>query len=159
MTFASPVELPSSGVFAVYRGREYSFIVVDKDAVWLEMDRADYQSFPHEDVLEWRDPAAPTLGVVVPARVVSRFFSRGMRARWFGEPVSFWVVDEESVEIHYDRDPRLAELMGLKGNQYDGFKAVVPFSELTDVEVVVTERSVYGWYGLDAEEPETGDGE
>lgn len=65
---------------------------------------------------------------------ISRFFSRGMSARWFGEPVGFSVVDTETAEIYYDRDPRLAELMGLKGNQYDGFRAHVPFVELQDIE-------------------------
>ena len=143
------VNLPASGQFAVYRGNEFSYIVSSRDAVWLEMDRADFDQFPADDVLKWGDPQSRGLGVRVPASTISRFFSRGMRARWFGEPVDFSVVDTETVEIYYYRDPRLAELMGWKGNQYDGFLAHVPFAELQDIEVIITPRSVYDWWGTD----------
>ena len=144
-----PVNLPAWGQFAVYRGKEYPYSVSSREAVWLRMDRADFDQFPADDVLKWGDPQSRGLGVRVPASTISRFFSRGMRARGFGEPVGFSVVDTETVEIYYDRDPRLAELMGLKGNQYDGFRAHVPFAELQDIEVIITPRSVYDWWGTD----------
>ena len=144
-----PVNLPAWGQFAVYRGKEYPYSASSREAVWLRMDRADFDQFPADDVLEWGDPQSRGLGVLVPASTISRFFSRGMSARWFGEPVGFSVVDTETVEIYYDRDPRLAELMGLKGNQYDGFRAHVPFAELQDIEVIVTPHPVYDWWGTD----------
>ena len=76
-----PVNLPASGQFAVYRGKEFSYIVSSRDAVWLEMDRADFDQFPADDVLEWGDPQSRGLGVRVPVSTISRFFSRGMSAR------------------------------------------------------------------------------
>lgn len=149
MQYTSALNLPPVNQFAVYRDREFPYGVVSPDVVWLEMDRADYLSFPRDDLIKKTSAESSRLGVDVPKRVISRFFSRELRARWFGEPVSFFGLDEETVEIYYDRNPRLAELMGLKGNQYDGFRAHVPFAELQDIEVIITPRSVYDWWGTD----------
>jgi hypothetical protein len=148
---SSTAGLRSWGQFAVVGGREFPYIVQSHpphqaaDAILLLLDPQEVALFAPEKVTQ----SGGRYSVRVPVRDVARFFSRGHTARWYGEEVGVVVVDDQHVRVVYDRDPRLAELMGLEGNQYDGFTAVVPVSELTELVEVVTPHGVGDWYGYD----------
>lgn len=156
VVFASPGDLRPRGQFAVYEGREFPFSSGPTDGqepprvVYLHMQGSELASFPPGDVVEMSRPDVPRPNVGVPMARVARFYTRGHLARWFGEDVGVMeVIDEDRVRIMYDRDPRLAELMGMVGSQYDGYWADVPFTELDDVQEVVRPIMVYGWPGYD----------
>lgn len=140
----SPAALPPSGWFAVVDGTQYRarFGTDDEHGYLLQMDRADWEAFRSPAEIRRSPAEARTLWVKVAPGAVQRYFSRRLAATWYGEPVFFEVIDPDTVRVHYDRDPRLAQLMGMQGSQYEGFTADVPFTELVDVRVVEEDEAV-----------------
>ncbi|WP_225752714.1 hypothetical protein [Actinotalea sp. Marseille-Q4924] len=140
----SPAALPPSGWFAVVDGTEYRarFGTDHEHGYLLQMDRADWEVFRSAAEIRRSPAEARNLWVKVAPDAVERYFSRRLAATWFGEPVRFEVIDPDTVRVHYDRDPRLAQLMGMQGSQHEGFTADVPFTELADVRVIESDEPV-----------------
>lgn len=118
-------------------GREYPAVAHMGEPVYsLSMDRADWEAFSSSAEVSRSSPDAPCLVVRVRKDAVSRRFSRRWLASWFGEEVDVVPIDPETAHITYDRDPGLAKMMGMVGDQYNGFTADVPFEELSEIRVV-----------------------
>ena len=139
-----PVQLPAVGAFAIVAGHEYAATRTIGEAVTnLYMDREDWAVFRSPAEVSRSAPDARLLYVVVSDGAVDRYFVRRLRATWYGEDVDVEPVDTATARILYDRDPGLAKMMGMKGDQYSGFTAEVPYSELSDVRVIERDFPVH----------------
>jgi len=102
--------------------------------------REEWLSFASPSVLERKEWEGGPFLVKMPRSSLERLFTRVVFATWFGEEVVVHSWDAENVEILYDRDPSLAEAMGMTGSQYEGFRKVGPFEELENVRVEEHDR-------------------
>lgn len=140
-----PLQLPPTGQFAVFEGREYRATrTIGESRITLYMDREDWQRFSSPAEVSRSAPDSGRLYVHVHPDSVSRMFARVWLATWYGEEVVVDAIDTETARISYDRDPSLATMMGMKGDQYSGFTAEVPYSELSELRVVEQERRIPG---------------
>lgn len=143
-----PLHLPPTGQFAIVEGREYRAVgVMRQPMVTLYMDKVDWQEFRSPAEVSRSAPDAPRICVTVHEDAVTRLFTRVWLATWYGEEVVVDPIDTETARISYDRDPSLAKMMGMKGDQYSGFTAEVPYSELSDFRVVEHDTPIPGPWG------------
>ena len=138
------MQLPAVGAFAIVAGHEYAATRTIGEAVTnLYMDREDWAVFRSPAEVGRSAPDARLLYVVVSDGAVDRYFVRRLRATWYGEDVDVEPVDTATARILYDRDPDLATMMGMTGDQYNGFTAQVPYSELSDIRVIERDFPVH----------------
>ncbi len=126
------------GSFAVYRGSTFGASPGRRGTTVLRLSsRADYDSIATTDVLKrWEDPEQNAWAVLVPDSSLDRKFGVGVRARWFGEPVS--ICSDPDLQlgmvcVGYEIDPGFADSIGMVGYQNDGWETWVPLAELEDV--------------------------
>lgn len=130
--------LPRLGRVAVFDGVEYrASQTIGSRRVTLYMDRHDWDGFASTDEVGQSDANGAMLWVDVPRDRVERLFTRRAMARWFDIEVHVsGPLDTESVLVWYGGDPMRAQARGMKGSQYDGWRAVVPFAEFSSVRIV-----------------------
>ena len=122
--------LPTPGLFAVHGSTTYE--VAGTAAEWLMLLVADGAPVP-EHVGEGEDRQGRAW-VKVPKAALARYFEVRVRVEWQGEELGLGRVEGDRAEVHTD-DPRVADRLGLEGDQYNGFSRHVPVDELGVVDV------------------------
>lgn len=80
----------------------------------------------------------PPLRVELSADSADAWYRNEVVGRWKGEPVE--VVEDPDeftglIRVDYSADPDFAAAQGWPGDQYTGWSAMVPFSEITHIEI------------------------
>jgi hypothetical protein len=124
------MSLPTPGLFAVCGSTTYE--VAGTAADWL-MLRTD-GGVPVPDHVGEGEDRQGRPWVKVPKAAITRYFDVTVTVAWQGEQLRLGRVVGDVAEVQGD-DPRVADRLGLDGDQYNGFRADVPADELTVVDV------------------------
>ena len=123
--------LPTPGLFAVCESTTYEVAATAAD--WLNLRLPDAGSHVPAHVAEGEDRQGRRW-VKVPKANIERYFEVAVRVEWQGEQLGLGRVAGDTAEIHAS-SPDVAARLGLEGDQYNGFRAKVPVTELTVVDV------------------------
>lgn len=123
--------LPTPGLFAVCESTTYEVAGTGADWLMLRLPVEGDHVPAHID--EGEDRQGRRL-VKVPKSSLERYFDVAVAVEWRGEQVGLGRVEGDQAEIHSD-SPAVAERLGLRGDQYNGFRATVPAEELTVVDI------------------------
>jgi hypothetical protein len=123
--------LPTPGLFAVCESTTYKVAATAAD--WLNLRLPDASSHVPAHIAEGEDRQG-RLWVKVPKTNIERYFEVAVTVEWQGEQLGLGRVTGDRAEIHSD-SPAVADRLGLEGDQYNGFRAKVPVTELTVVDV------------------------
>lgn len=123
--------LPTPGLFAVCESTTYE--VAGTGADWL-MLRLPAEGDPVPAHIDEGEDRQGRRWVKVPKSSLERYFDVAVAVEWRGEQVGLGQVEGDQAEIHSD-SPTVADRLGLRGDQYNGFRATVPADELTVVDI------------------------
>jgi hypothetical protein len=123
--------LPDRGTFAVRGGVTYEVASAAADAVTL---RVPGDPGPLADQLEGGIRRDGDRWARVRKSSLERYFTRHVTVLWQGEEFGLGRTIGDRAEIH-GSSPAVADRLGLEGDQYNGFRAKVPVTELTVVDV------------------------
>ncbi|NYE36591.1 hypothetical protein F4692_001724 [Nocardioides cavernae] len=123
--------LPTPGLFAECDTVTYEVAGTAADWLMLLVPRGTSVEPPH--LGEGEDRQGRRWVKVAKARV-ARYFRVEVTVAWQGERLELGRLAGDTAEVHASSPPVAARL-GLEGDQYNGFRAMVPVDELTVVDV------------------------